>query len=237
MTHRKFQHKKRFKPKTFNRKYKGKKYGTAVSRPLGGAYGAFLPQRITTKLKYSDTFQISAISGNMDDYQFRLNSIFDPDRTGTGHQQMGRDQLAALYNRYRVDKAMVVVEFNKTSENAVAGIALLANNSDTSLTNPFSAVTEQPWQKNATLSFSTAGSQTKKVLRMMCDLAKITGVSHTKYKSDDEYSALVSGNPGEIINLHIICTDVLASTTTTVSLSIKLVYYVEFFDPIVISQS
>ena len=32
----------------------------------------------------------------------RMNSLFDPDQTGTGHQPYYFDQFAALYNRYTV---------------------------------------------------------------------------------------------------------------------------------------
>lgn len=34
--------------------------------------------------------------------QFRINSIYDPDYTGTGTQPLGRDLLAGMYNYYRV---------------------------------------------------------------------------------------------------------------------------------------
>lgn len=59
-----------------------------------------IPQRYITKMKYSE--QVSTDAAGR--YMFNLNSIFDPNRTGTltGHQPYGFDTLATLYNRYRV---------------------------------------------------------------------------------------------------------------------------------------
>lgn len=43
-------------------------------------------------------------------YVFRLNSLYDPNETGTGHQPRGYDELAAIYNSYTVLGAKWKVE-------------------------------------------------------------------------------------------------------------------------------
>lgn len=43
-------------------------------------------------------------------YQFRANSIFDPDFSGTGHQPMGHDEWAKFYLHYRVLKSSISVQ-------------------------------------------------------------------------------------------------------------------------------
>jgi len=58
-----------------------------------------IPQRYIATMKYSQTFLLSDVSPG---WTFNLNSIFDPDRTGTGHQPYGHDTFQTLYNRYRV---------------------------------------------------------------------------------------------------------------------------------------
>lgn len=223
--------------KTHAKKASPKKYGSRISRPIAGSYGAFLAPRITTKLRYNDAFSIISAVGVMNDYQFRLNSIYDPDMTGAGHQPLGRDQLAALYNRYRVDKVFVKVEFSKASEGACCGHALVANNDQTNFTNPFSVIYEQSNSKIAVDSNSTAGSKSKTVLKKMYTLRNITGVTSSKYKSDDAYSSPVATNPAETIQLHIINCDVLNATTTTTVMNVSMIFYVEFFDPFVVGQS
>ena len=41
-----------------------------------------------------------------------MNSLFDPDQTGTGHQPYYFDQFAALYNRYTVLGSKLTAEFS-----------------------------------------------------------------------------------------------------------------------------
>lgn len=226
-----------FKRKRVKRVKRAKKYGNAVARPVAGLYGAFLAPRITTKLKYHDSFSINATSGIMNDYIYRLNSIFDPDYTGGGHQPLGRDNLANLYNRYRVDKVVATIVFNKASEGVCVGHAIVGNNADTAFTNPWSAITEQAMVKYRVGSNSTAGSATRITLKRTFNLNKIVGVTMAKYKADDAYSSIISTNPTEAIMLHIINVDILGSTSSTTVVSVNLTYFVEFFDPFVVSQS
>lgn len=63
--------------------------------------------RFVTTLTYYDTITldpasnaITSLNGAM--WQFRANSCYDPDYTGTGHQPMYFDNFATFYNRYRV---------------------------------------------------------------------------------------------------------------------------------------
>lgn len=216
---------------------KGKPTRTALSRSIAGPYGAFISPRVQTRLKYNETISITSTMGAMVDYQFRLNSIYDPDLTGGGHQPLGRDQLAGLYNRYRVDKVIATVIFHKNSESACVGHALCANNTATGWSNPWTAVTEQSNTVWGVDSASTAGSRTRTKLTKVFHLNQIAGVSKQKYKMDDTYQADVSNNPSEIINLHIINVDIMAATTSSTIMEVNLIYFVEFYDPFAITQS
>lgn len=53
-------------------------------------------------LVYPVAFTSSSLTGGDWYWQFRLNSLFDPDFTGTGSQPTTFDQWMALYDRYRV---------------------------------------------------------------------------------------------------------------------------------------
>lgn len=66
-----------------------------------------------TTLKYSDAVVIATTLGvGFQTYTFRCNSLFDPDLTGTGHQPLRYDQLAAMFNSYRVRGATLKVNFS-----------------------------------------------------------------------------------------------------------------------------
>ena len=65
--------------------------------------GAF-PQQLFAKHIYSDSVLLALNVGGScsGPHVFRLNSLFDPDFTGTGHQPQGYDNMALQYNRYIV---------------------------------------------------------------------------------------------------------------------------------------
>ena len=230
MVHRKYNHTRRVQKKS-------KPYKTSMSRSIAGGYGAFISPRIRTVLKYNESKSITSTAGIVNDYQFRLNSIFDPDYTGGGHQPLGRDQLAGLYNRYRVDKVAVSVTFHKNSESACIGHAICANNSSTGFTNPWNAITEQSNVSWKVDSASTAGSVSKVTLKRVFHLNKVTGVSLGKYRDDDRYQADIASNPAEEIMLHICNCDILEASSSNTIMQVNLRYYVEFFDPHVVAQS
>ena len=57
-----------------------------------------------------------------------MNSLFDPNRTGTGHQPYGFDQLSTFYNRYYVTGSKMTVTFScqtKDNDTTVTGPILI----------------------------------------------------------------------------------------------------------------
>lgn len=103
------------------------------------------------KLKYSDAFNLASdatlTSYTGSQYVFRLNSLYDPDLTGTGHQPYGFDQYAALFNRYKVDKVTVDVIFTTPggSYDMACLVAIRPPQNSTSLSNVFFAsLSERP---------------------------------------------------------------------------------------------
>lgn len=64
------------------------------------------------KLRYAESIQLDAGIGSVSSYNFRANSLFDPNETGIGHQPLGFDQWAEFYNRYTVLGSRCTVIFN-----------------------------------------------------------------------------------------------------------------------------
>jgi len=81
-----------------------------------GDYG--FPDRMVTKLRYCDVVNLSGGGQTLRQNLFRMNSIFDVDFSGTGHQPMWHDQLAAIYTRYRVLGSKAKVTFCPQTVNA-----------------------------------------------------------------------------------------------------------------------
>jgi len=51
--------------------------------------------------------------------EYRANSIFDPDSTGTGHQPYGHDQYAVRFARYTVVKSKLTAVFMATGQTEI----------------------------------------------------------------------------------------------------------------------
>lgn len=71
------------------------------------------PMSKLVKLRYVEHFTLDYVA-SIPEYRFRANSIFDPNYTGTGHQPMGRDQWAELYQRYIVVGSKATVTYVAT---------------------------------------------------------------------------------------------------------------------------
>lgn len=67
------------------------------------------PNIAYVKMKYSTTITLDAASGSINSYQFRANSIFDPDFSGSGHQPSLHDLYQGLYQHYEVMSSRIVV--------------------------------------------------------------------------------------------------------------------------------
>jgi len=89
-----------YKPKAYGRRALTSRKTKSVLRLSRGDYG--FPDRIVTKLRYSDWITLSGTPNTVRSNLFRMNSIYDPDYTGTGHQPQWHDQLSGIYQKYRV---------------------------------------------------------------------------------------------------------------------------------------
>jgi len=67
---------------------------------------------VRTTMKYSDVVILATTVGTgFTTYTLRPSSLYDPDYTGTGHQPLRFDQMAAMFQDYRVRSATVKMTF------------------------------------------------------------------------------------------------------------------------------
>lgn len=186
-------------------------------------------KRLITTLKYFEVVPnilVNSITGI--DYQFRLNSLFDPNYTGVGHQPYGFDSLTGLYNRYRVYK---VTGYVKLDTNTAIGShwTLLANNDATGITN-FELASEMPHSMTKFVAPETSAT-----IKFRFYPAKITGVTSAVYKADDRFQAVYTTNPTEAIHMHLCGKSTGAETPVNATFCLK--FHCELFDPHPLAQS
>lgn len=189
-----------------------------------------LARKHIVRLKYTEVIDWSPTTLQTLSQQYRLNSVYDPNVTGVGHQPYGFDQLAALFNHYRVFKCSWHVAFAPSNDRLHIAVGPV-NGSST-----FSSVEslgEFPSAVSRVLGYSGG---IPCVFKGSCYLPRLTGATSVQYRTDDRYSSIVSDNPAEAMNLNIAVYNPSGSTVAT-SMTITLVYHTEFYDPLVLGPS
>ena len=195
-------------------------------------YAETFPRTMKVTLKYSETRAFTTTgSVNNNDYVYNLNSIYDPNRTGTGHQPQGHDIWTGMYNRYRVDGCKVTINFVGSTAGYGTTLCLVPSNDATSIADLSTAI-ESP---RALHKLYSQGGPALKMTKNY-DLPEITGVTRRMYDDDDRYSAVSSNSPTEIIVLHV-CIAELNYSAVPVSYVIEMDFYTTFFDPFQAGQS
>lgn len=194
-------------------------YYTAV---IPKAMGFFAPRMMCT-LKYQDnlTLTISALS-----YQekiYRTNSLYDPDQSGSGHQPYGFDQLAAIYNRYRVYAMSWRISIPYSS--ATAWTCVVPVNGSKTFTNT-QDMGEYPRAVTKPTGFAGAGVV---VYKGSVYLPKISGIKRHEYATDDRTQAVTTTDPNEVINLHLGINN-LDNAQHTYYPTVTLLFKCELFD-------
>ena len=114
----------------------------------------------------------------------RMNSLFDPDQTGTGHQPYYFDQFAALYNRYTVlgSKANCRVQFaaqcDATAQPSGPAVIGVIGDDSASTTTTVSTLLESNSCKH-TLLGSQHGGPNIKTLTLTYSPSRELGLSQT----------------------------------------------------------
>lgn len=204
------------RPRVARRKrFARKRPTTLVNRALHP-----IPARFITKHKYCEAINTDAGGG----YIMNLNSLYDPNRTGTGHQPYGFDNLALLYNRYRVISCRWVLTSPNTAQ--VRQLGSVPSN-DSGMTFPiFSTLKEQ---SRAQFVTHVPGAPAP-LIKGSCYLPALMGRTKAQYMADDQYASVVTGSPAELALLYIQTATASDAYDPTATVQVTLEYTVEWFD-------
>lgn len=179
-----------------------------------------IPQRYICKMKYCETITTNATGT----YQFNLNSIFDPNRSGVGGQPYSHDQLEVLYNRYRVISCGYRIQGVQTATGAPIQVAVIPAN-EVLLPTTVSEVKESPRAKYVTVSPGAPAVY----LSGKVYLPSLMGRTKAQYMADDRYQAAYGTSPSELAVLNI-KTQTLSDVDSSFTCNVLLEYTVESFD-------
>ncbi len=220
-------------------KRNGRRQG-GYSLPSGGYSSkqrtrfTFLDPHMYITLRYAENVSTSVVTVAGSNQVFRLNSIFDPNAAVGGTQPYGYDQVAALYNRYRVLKTRWKIVFAASTAGYAATVVPI-NGALSSTVSDLTTLTSSamvPFAKYFTYSVGakppvTSGSMNLNVLG---------GVARVEYLTDDRFEAQIGANPAEVISLNIGVYNP-SGGTITIAYFVELWYEVDLHDPISLAAS
>jgi len=196
------------------------------------------PAHVTRDLTYAELFQFTTGTAGIYGTQqsMRMNSIFDPNYTGTGHQPYGRDTMNTLYSRYRVDRCSFELWFTTPGAgNDILCTCSVAAGTSASLTG---LAPDRPleWPFAQFGQLSSSGSRLC-VLRGTFNLEDVLGVSQAKYRSEENYCALMSADPAQDILLTFSVASFSASGGEATSVMCRLVYHTTLYERLTLALS
>jgi len=183
------------------------------------------PERVTARLTYSGFGRVNPGVVTSADQIWRLNSPFDPDFTGAGHQPRGWDTLAGLYDKYRVKKCRAIVHVRQRAAHGVQAVLVPTNQSVSLDAAAFPAEIQR-----STASIITGSSQPEAMLDITYQCHDVLGQSVAQYNASEDTSALTTTNPTEGVFLHTVFVQVDGVTALDIEYAVQLFYDVEFFD-------
>lgn len=188
-----------------------------------------IPQRMIAKHKYATSVSLPTAGNSWGLHQFNLNSTYDPDRTGSGHQPYGRDTYATLYNKYRVISCTWrVATIPQTVQARVVQMAVVPTNQTPTGSASMAEFRELPrckyiiQQPQAPQQFCSGKSY----------IPSLMGRTKAQYMADDSYSANIGSSPSELALLNVFVgtfDDSLVSETFLIN--VEMEFTVEWFDP------
>lgn len=206
--------------------YGGARSSALVTRPL-------LPPSRRMSLAYAERVRLvesAALAGA--NWAFSLNSLYDPNVSGTGSQPVGFDQISAFYGQYRVWRVRVKITFSNlvTSTSFVGAFPTYQAVAPASPSAWFC----QPYGKSDRVE-PTSGVSTR-VIYMDVDLPLILGLTRSQYDNDMDFVGTPSGSPTRAAIL-IVWMVGSSGTAASVDAQVQLEYQAQFSQPLPLNVS
>lgn len=202
--------------------------------PRGVSTLSNIPQ--IQKLRYVETIGLTSTAGAVALYNFRANSLFDPNYSFGGHQPMRFDELSAFYADYVVIGSKITIRHvgsNDGNTNACKVVLYLNDVAVTSLLD-VDALIEQGRCKYMLTNDNTAKAQQK--LSLGFSAKKFFNVTNIK-DNVSRIGAVTTSNPSDIAMFVIAINSMDASSTVTQRFHVTIDYLAMFSQPIALGQS
>jgi len=200
---------------------------TVLKRSVG------FPRSKISTLKYNTQTTLNGGGGTTIVHTMSANSLYDPDRTGTGHQPSLYDTWNSIYNHYVVLKSTIKVEF--VYPNTAITVPLLCGvYMDDNATLPGSGLPSLLIENGSKYLVFAGDIGAVKTIFHKFDAAKEFSCDPT---TKDSISAGIGSNPAEEMYFNIWAADFNAGVYGTVYLNIDMEFQVLWSEPKDFAQS
>lgn len=224
--------KRYYKKKAYTKRFNYKVQKLRVRQPYP------LPDVMFTKFKYSENVQLNASTpGIPGEYLFRMNSLYDPNLSGPGHQPYLFDQLltgsdgVGLYQRYTVFASKIKCTFYQaeagTGSPTPVNVYIYPSNSQSAgLPTSWSDLDELRYIRRGQLAAAGGGEKIITTLKHYMKINKIEGYTKTEFQGHiADYSAYGANNPNRT-PIWCVLVNPLFNQTGIVYCDVRITYYV-----------
>ncbi len=159
-----------------------------------------VPSMFRGKMFYHTTLSIAPTAGSVAANVFRLNSVYDPDYTGTGTTVVGWTQLNGMYNRHRVLHATVRATFVNNSATIPLTVFIALN----PVTTVGTGITQILAQRHVwSDGLATTSGPCTRTHTIGAPIAAIYGVPAAQVRNEDDFAAVGAAVPNNVAFCHI----------------------------------
>lgn len=185
------------------------------------------PDAMRVTLRYSENIALTFTAGSAQTYEFRGNSLFDPNSTGTGAQPANYDDFIAHYNRYRVVGSRCrVIPANPGNNGTPHSVVLYPYNTTAASTTIEDSVA-QPYS-----GLINCTTYQPCIISLSMSTAKILGRTQAEVIGSDNCQAVYNANPADVWYWKLVAQPTDRSTAVTLNFLFVIDYDAVFFDRI-----
>lgn len=191
------------KPKPYRKRKLGKKMLKYTRRYSMFTPKAHLPFGQSQKVnhRYLASSQMQTAAGAAAVHTFQVNSLYDPDYTGVGHQPIGYDQLTALFQAYTVIGVRASIKVWNRDSDEFVGFAIYFSEHGNPMSVGIQALLEQGALKYTIIPPAGVNPQVK-TLTASVSVKKFFKVNNIM--DDEESRGTTGSSPSRPLFMHII---------------------------------
>lgn len=201
-----------------------------------------LPRRYNRILRYAETFSLTTGAGGVcgTEQVMSLNSLYDPNFTGVGHQPYGFDQLCPVfYNQYIVKAVKITLLANTIGGSAEVAVVYKLDTGSGGVVlagNTLDRCTEAPMVGTAVISPS--GNARAREILINAKNHKILGITPKQYFDNvTAHAGTGAASPSVQTFLRFAAASYSGAAAEGIAVQCIIDYDTEFFSPIQVAQS